>query len=241
MIEFFESKVLVIDNDPLILLMIKGFFNQTAINIITAESGQEGIALAKEEKPNLIILDVIMPGMDGFEVLELLRKDIALKNIPVISMTATSTYQKHSEDERIKYFNGQLKKPFLLENMHLELMKFLPYKTIENTDVLEIKEIIPVFNKEQIDQIPEILNTLQEKATIIWEKLVTRQSMSTTEIFADILHDIGKLYKLDIVTSYSQELKDCVKNFDIEKLKISLKKYSTIISYFKEMAKVNNV
>jgi PAS domain S-box-containing protein len=238
-IEFYASKVLVIDNDPLILLMISEFYKNTAINILKAKSGTEGISIAKTEKPDLIILDILMPGISGFETLKLIKEDNELKDIPVISMTASSTYQKFSDDQRITLFNSQLKKPFVLEDINLEFIKYLPHKYIINTEQNFIKDEKPIYSKKQLAELPKILHTLKETATPIWEKLITRPSMSTAEVFAEIILETGLEYKFDVIINYSKELKECVNNFDIEKLKILLKKYSSIINDFNNLIKEN--
>ena len=63
----------------------------------TAASGKEGLCLAKESKPDLIVLDIVMPGMDGFEVLEELKKDALLSEVPVIILSG-----KSDTDSKIK-------------------------------------------------------------------------------------------------------------------------------------------
>ena len=58
--------------------------------VVMATHGRAGVAIAKKEKPALIILDIMMPGMDGFEVCKQLRADPALRHTPIVIMTAMS-------------------------------------------------------------------------------------------------------------------------------------------------------
>ena len=79
--------LLLIEDDPLMLRMYKKIFEQEGYEIILAEGGQEGLEKAKSDKPSLILLDIMMPKMDGFEVLTNLKKDPETKNIPVVVLT----------------------------------------------------------------------------------------------------------------------------------------------------------
>ena len=79
--------VLVIDDDPSVLDLMQRVCSKAGYRVITTRSGEEGLRLAREKKPDLITLDVIMPGMDGWAVLETLKKDEALSRIPVVVVT----------------------------------------------------------------------------------------------------------------------------------------------------------
>jgi signal transduction histidine kinase/CheY-like chemotaxis protein/HAMP domain-containing protein len=79
--------VLVIDDDPTVHDLVQRFLNKEGLKMIVARSGEEGIRLAKEIRPAVITLDVLMPGMDGWAVLTELKADPALSEIPVIMLT----------------------------------------------------------------------------------------------------------------------------------------------------------
>jgi signal transduction histidine kinase/DNA-binding response OmpR family regulator len=81
------SKVLVIDDDTLVHDMLRRMFNKEGFDVYTATTGEEGIERAREIKPNAIILDVLMPGMDGWSVLAVLKEDQELSGIPVIMLS----------------------------------------------------------------------------------------------------------------------------------------------------------
>lgn len=79
--------VLVIDDDPVVCDMMQRLLGEDGFNVVTANSGDEGLMLARELKPCAITLDVIMPSMDGWAVLSALKHDPELMDIPVIMMT----------------------------------------------------------------------------------------------------------------------------------------------------------
>ena len=83
-------KVLTVDDSKTIRMIVKKAFKSFDCEIVEAENGQEGLDAAGREKPDLIILDITMPVMTGVEMLEKLKSDAGLKNIPVIMLTAES-------------------------------------------------------------------------------------------------------------------------------------------------------
>jgi CheY-like chemotaxis protein len=78
---------LVIDDDETALNLMQRRLSPLGYRIITATSGDEGLALARAEKPDLILLDIFMPGKSGYQVLEEIRQDAALRTTPVIVTT----------------------------------------------------------------------------------------------------------------------------------------------------------
>lgn len=82
------TKALVVDDSPTDLLNIKNILNDAGCIVVTASDGAEAIAKAKTEKPSIIFLDVIMPGIDGYEACRTLSEDPATKGIPVVFVTS---------------------------------------------------------------------------------------------------------------------------------------------------------
>ena len=83
-----KAKILLIDDDPDFVESTKLVLESKPYEVITAYNGNEGLAKARKEKPDLIILDIIMPFKDGFNAAEDLKKDLELKKIPVIMLTS---------------------------------------------------------------------------------------------------------------------------------------------------------
>ncbi len=83
-----DIKILLVDDEPDILEIVGYNLSNEGYQVITAENGQEGVKTAKKELPHLIILDVMMPEMDGIEACEIIRKNPDLKNTIVTFLTA---------------------------------------------------------------------------------------------------------------------------------------------------------
>ena len=107
-------KVLTVDDSKTIRMIVKKAFQPYNCEVVEAENGGEGLAAATKEKPDLIILDITMPVMTGIEMLDRLKSDAGLKNIPVIMLTAESgkdnvvnIVQKGIKDYMVKPFKGE--------------------------------------------------------------------------------------------------------------------------------------
>lgn len=83
-----KTKILVIDDDEKMVNVLTRWLELKGYQVIGAHSGQDGLAIAKKEKPDLLLLDIKMPGMDGHETLKALRADIITAYLPVIMFTA---------------------------------------------------------------------------------------------------------------------------------------------------------
>ena len=113
-------RILVVDDDPSILKFVRANLEARGYKTLAAADGEEAIRIAEKEKPNLLILDIVMPGMDGFEVC---RKIRLWSTVPVIMLSA-----REGENEREKCeacgADDYLTKPFVLKEL-LALAKTL--------------------------------------------------------------------------------------------------------------------
>jgi DNA-binding response OmpR family regulator len=85
---FGRAKILCIDDDPLLLGLMKDSIEVHGYEALTAHDGPSGLAVAKDQRPDVILVDVMMPKMNGFEVVQRMRGDPHLKRTPIIIMTA---------------------------------------------------------------------------------------------------------------------------------------------------------
>jgi len=90
------AKILVVDDEINLIELVQTRLEANGYEVITANDGEEGLEKAKNEKPNLILLDVMMPKMDGYKACSLLKSDEQYRNIPIILFTGKA--QKDFED-----------------------------------------------------------------------------------------------------------------------------------------------
>jgi len=82
-----KAKILLVEDDNFLVEMYTTKFELEGFEVISAEDGQKGLDMVKRESPDIILLDILMPKMDGFAVLDALKKDKTTADIPVILLT----------------------------------------------------------------------------------------------------------------------------------------------------------
>ncbi|MDO9181375.1 MAG: response regulator [Bacteriovorax sp.] len=83
-----EKKVLIIEDEPSLLRALKDKLERNGLSVFYAVNGDEGLRMVKKEKPNLVLLDLILPKMTGETVLKRMKEDKNLQNIPVVVLSA---------------------------------------------------------------------------------------------------------------------------------------------------------
>jgi len=79
--------ILIIDDSPTELHLFQNMLEKSGFDTLVADSGEEGIRQAQKSQPDCILMDVVMPGMNGFQATRMLTQDVGTKNIPVIMIT----------------------------------------------------------------------------------------------------------------------------------------------------------
>lgn len=117
------AKILVIDDEPEITDIVATFLKDAGYEVLTENSGAMGVEKVKSFKPDLVILDIMMPFMDGYEICEELKKNRHTEKIPVIFLTGKDP---RSDEGRAFRSGGDLyvKKPFSCERL-LEIVKIV--------------------------------------------------------------------------------------------------------------------
>jgi len=82
-----KKKILIIEDDSILQKALQEFLIAEGFETLSALDGEEGVKIGKEKKPDLILLDIILPKMDGYEVLKAMKSDESTKNIPIILLT----------------------------------------------------------------------------------------------------------------------------------------------------------
>ena len=117
-------KILVIEDELNIQKLAKANLTASGYEVLVAGNGEKGLELAQEEHPNLILLDLRMPGMSGWDVLMVLKTSQRLRKVPVIIMTATVP---ESEEYKIRGMRaaGFLTKPFSADELLRQVKQVL--------------------------------------------------------------------------------------------------------------------
>ena len=160
------NKILVIDDDIAINELIKVNLELCGYKVCQANDGIKGFAMCKQELPSLVVLDVMMPDVDGFTVAQRIRKNDSTKNIPILMLTALSQL-----NDKVNGFNigvdDYLVKPFEMEELEVRVRALLK-RTRQIPESASTREILTV---GEITILPETycvkINDKQAKLTPI--------------------------------------------------------------------------
>ena len=204
--------ILVVDDKPDNLDVLIAHLTQQGFSISVALNGEEALELTKEFLPDIIILDILMPGIDGFETCRRLKKDKNTKDIPVIFMTTLS--------ETVDKVNGfeaggvdYITKPFQYEevlarvNTHITLHNQQTQLETQNTDLIKLNTELTKLNEQlqqEITQREEAENALQladAKLSVISEQEAERWGISgfigKSQTIITILDNIRRLQNVE--------------------------------------------
>ncbi|MCL2109458.1 MAG: response regulator [Oscillospiraceae bacterium] len=133
------STILVIDDQIMTVKMLAEILNPSYI-VYTAYNGTEGIALAEKHQPDLILLDIVMPDMDGYQVTEKLRESERTRNIPVIFITGLNNLEE--EKKGLRYAADYISKPFSASVVKLRVqnqLKIIKYVQSAEYDLINYR------------------------------------------------------------------------------------------------------
>ena len=106
-----KKKILLVDDEPHILMTVGSRLKANGYEVITASDGQEGLDMTYKEKPDLIILDLMLPKLNGHEVHKKLKSDAAYKDIPIVMLTASAAMDDMKTGMQLGA-DGYVTKPF---------------------------------------------------------------------------------------------------------------------------------
>ncbi len=144
-----STKILVIDDDPIALALTERFLYRGNYETILVDNGNDGIKLAIDLRPDIILLDLMMPAVDGWTVLSVLKENIATRNIPVILLSMLDEKNLGYDMGAIEYFH----KPVNWDKLHSVIDKV--------TDFTQTKKLVLLDNKSTFRDV--LVNALNRK------------------------------------------------------------------------------
>ena len=118
------SRILVVEDNPLNLKLIRDVLQVSGYDVIEAQSGEEGLRVAQENPPDLVLMDLQLPGINGTETLRRLRQGTLRPDVPVVAVTALAMAEDKEAAARAG-FDGYLEKPISVRALPDQIEAFL--------------------------------------------------------------------------------------------------------------------
>ncbi len=117
--------ILIVDDDQQVRTLLRRLLFESGYTTIAAADGRQGVELAKTGKPDLILMDILMPDMDGHVACHIIKTDSAIKEIPVVMLTAVNSEPSEVIAKEVGA-DGYVTKPFIREKLLDTISQFLP-------------------------------------------------------------------------------------------------------------------
>jgi twitching motility two-component system response regulator PilH len=135
------TRVLIIDDSPTIIAALRKFLRTAGYQTFEALDAENGIEVARREKPELVFLDIVLPGMNGFAALRTLRRDPDLREIPVIMMSGNEQATEQFFGSRIGA-DDFMKKPFSREEVFARIVRLLDEERIPRRPAIAVRDAL---------------------------------------------------------------------------------------------------
>ena len=201
--------------------IVKGFLQPYGFDVYSAENGQIAVNITKELRPDLILMDMQMPVMNGYEATQIIKKDPETQQIAVVALTASAM----SEDEKEirKLCDGYVRKPFVRADLIREIAKQLPSKVITSSH--QPPQALQKHEKMN-DKVKE---ALQKSFYPRWETISEMILGSDVEAFATDLKAFAQEHQAQELLDYANTLYQYATDFDIANMEKQFQHFITII------------
>lgn len=229
---FETSKILIVEDIDTNRQVLKLFLRPYKLEIVEATNGKEAIDALNNFKPDLVLMDLHMPVMDGYTARNLIKSNPNTKDIPVIALTASAI--KEQVDEIIRTFDGYLRKPVTKLQLLKELSRFLKYKEISSnkseerskeTDIVELLETNKKFT-------PDMKHSFFDVIIPQYESVRKSLYISKIKQFAIDLDEFADLHQYQKAKTFANDLLLQADNFKIDKIMQLLNSFNSIIDDF---------
>jgi signal transduction histidine kinase/CheY-like chemotaxis protein len=206
--DFAPSTLLVVDDNQTNRELMAGIFEKTHHVVHFASNGQEALACLGKERPDVVLLDIRMPVMDGRTTLAEIRKQASLVSLPVIAVTASS---KAGEEALLQsQFSGYIRKPFSRQTLFLALAQFLqrasPGNGLEGQTLGHALKSIPILSPDQAAEWQELVLELRRQEATEWPTLRDSLAVNETRAFAHKLFLVGQAAHCAPLATYAATL-----------------------------------
>ncbi len=232
-ITFKPATLLVVDDVIHNRHLIESFLQSQPIEVVEAEDGEEAIAKAKEIIPDLILMDLKMPKVDGITAMREIKAYQSTKNIPIIAFTASA--MKEQKEEILKQgFNSYLSKPVTRDQVVKEIKKYIDF----DLNVADNNQDIITKENEQSEQsivgIDELYDQLESTFMTKWENIRDTLILDEITTFAIEIKELGHKHEATHLTDWANKIESQVQSFDITALPGTINQYEALLNFYKK-------
>jgi two-component system phosphate regulon response regulator PhoB len=178
------ERVLIVDDDPDIVRLVRYNLSHSGYDVLSAGSGREALELVEKQPPDLVVLDVMLPDVDGLEVCRTLRQQSSSKRIPILMLTA-----RGEEIDRVVGFelgvDDYVSKPFSPRELVLRVKSILRRSGTDRTDMMHVGRIQVFPDRRQCFVGSTLITLTAKEFDLLFELMKARGNVLTREVIMD--------------------------------------------------------
>jgi signal transduction histidine kinase/CheY-like chemotaxis protein len=229
--DFAPATLLVVDDNPTNRAYMAGIFEKTHHHVHFANNGREALASLGQAKPDVVLLDIRMPVMDGRTTLAEIRKQASLASLPVIAVTASS--KAGEEVELRRQFSGYIRKPFSRQTLFVALAQFLqrtsPGNGVEQPNLGQTLKRISLPSPDQAAQWQKLALELRRREAAEWPALRDSLAVNETQAFAHNLFTLGQAAYCAPLATYAAALSTYADAYAISQMERHLAAFPKLV------------
>jgi PAS domain S-box-containing protein len=228
---FNTATIMIVDDVKINIKAIENLIDSSNITFIEADNGEMALEILNHHLPDIILMDLRMPVMDGFEVSHIIRNQQYTKHIPIIAYTASVFEQKLTNNDFD--FDGILFKPVSRKNLEEELKKYLSFRVIAKikSGYHKKETLLP----KQIESLPEIIDILEKQLLPLWEPIKNKLLIFRIEEFITALTQKTSDFDIPQINEYISSLRSSIDLIDLESIENLIKAFPDLINNLKQM------
>jgi len=227
-------RVLLVDDSTINRMFVRDNLIHCGVVVEEAVNGKHALEMMSEFSPDLVLLDIMMPVMDGYEAIKKIRKNPATAELPVLALTALAM---KDDIERIKTsgFDDFLIKPFHIEELYEKIsnLQLNEEKSIKETSGPGIMEVFP--DEDYLQGLSTAIEHIEQQLMPLWETAVDLKEYNTIRNFAESIHHLGSELEIHLLADYGDKLLMFCDNYDIEKIDANLAVFPEYLNKLKEI------
>ncbi|MCP5046304.1 MAG: response regulator, partial [bacterium] len=228
-ISFEPARILVVDDIESNRTLLQEMLPRVNLEVVTAENGEEALTIAGEYLPHIIIMDIAMPVMDGFEATKELKSNPKTKDIPVIVLSASSTVEQKEKVISSGMFAAFLDKPVDVPRLIKELSHYLPYSHTQESESSQADQGFAQLSEETLKRLPQLVKILQEDIIPLLEDFKGVLDMEEVKGFVQKVRQLGEEFGVRGLVGYANQLDEYEQAFDVVGVKKSLEDFPMIV------------
>jgi len=232
-------KVLVVDDIEMNRQLVESYLEDDVMEIMHAADGKEAVEVATSQQPDIILMDIVMPGMGGLEAASILKNDARTRHIPILLVTASLNNDLNEEIQSGR-IDGLLHKPVTRQLLFSEIRRLVrpvdevpPQSGDKNGSGAMLADEFKDMDPAIVAVLPQVVERMESELMPVFRAVKKTFIMSRIRDFAHQVDQFNREYGIPALEKWSEQVQEYVRRFDMLNLPVSLEAFGQIMEQLK--------